>query len=38
MFCGDVADQLLNQHRLAYASAAKQTNLSALGVRSQQDQ
>ena len=32
----DIADQLLNQNRLAYASAAEQTDLAALLIRAEQ--
>jgi hypothetical protein len=33
---GDVADELLDEHRLADAGAAEQADLAALGVRSQE--
>ena len=36
MLGGNVADQLLDQHGLAHAGAAKQADLAALGVRGQQ--
>ncbi len=32
----DITDQLLNQHRLAHACAAEQTNLTALLIRTEQ--
>ena len=33
VLCGDIADQLLDQNGLAYAGAAKQTDLAALLIR-----
>ena len=36
MFCSNVGDQLLDQYRLTYAGAAKQTDLTTLLVRTQQ--
>ena len=36
MLCGNVADQLLNQHCLAHARAAEQTNLTTLLIRTEQ--
>ena len=33
---GDVVDQFLDEHRLAYAGAAEQADLAALGVRREQ--
>ena len=33
---GDVVDQFLDQHRLAHAGAAEQSDLAALGVRREQ--
>ena len=35
MLCGDILDQLLDQHCLTYAGASEKTDLTALGVRSQ---
>ena len=36
VFLGDIADQLLNEHRLADARAAEETDLAAFGERGQQ--
>jgi hypothetical protein len=36
VFLGDVADQLLNEHRFADAGATEQADLAALGERGQQ--
>ena len=35
MFCGDVTDQLLNQHGFTYTGATEQTDLTTLGIRCQ---
>ena len=35
MFCGNILDQLLDQHRFSNTGAAKKTDLSTLCVRSQ---
>ena len=36
VLCGNICDQLLDQHGLTYAGAAEQTDLTAFRVRSQQ--
>src|SRR5699024_10741985 len=36
VFCGNIADQLLDQYGLTNTSAAEETNLTAFCIRSQQ--
>ena len=36
MFCGDVVDELLDQHGLAHPGATEQSDLTTSGIRGQQ--